>query len=243
MRLLTTPKRLGFLISVFIHGSIVAFFFTGQLHQSAETSSVVTSLSLSMFKPLPTTKQSAPLKPPQPLKAVQKKAIIEKPAEIPEPTPEVVSDAIPQTKPAKDYSVATDEINDTTESIEQVMSEPPSPSASNASDTPPPPALEPGLIASLEAQYKQALRKAIESRKFYPKQARRLKREGSVILDFTITSDGHIFDIQITQSSGSRALDKAATQAVRKLGRFEPIPKELAREEWSLSIPMDYSLM
>ena len=106
-----------------------------------------------------------------------------------------------------------------------------------------PVSLEAGFIASLEDEYKEALRRAIEAEKFYPKRARRLRREGFVLVDFIIDSAGFIHRVQVSQSSGTELLDTAAIEAVKRLGRYLPIPPELQRQQWSLEIPIEYSLL
>ncbi len=100
-----------------------------------------------------------------------------------------------------------------------------------------------GIIETLEAEYMAALRKAIEAQKHYPKRARRLKREGDVIIDFIIYRNGKINHIQVQQSSGTQILDNAAVNAIKRLGQFKPIPPEIPRDSWALEIPITYALM
>lgn len=100
-----------------------------------------------------------------------------------------------------------------------------------------------GIIKSLEAEYMAALRNAIEEKKYYPKRARRLKREGDVIIDFVINRNGQINNVRIRHSSGTQLLDKAALDAIKRLGQFKPIPAEIPRNNWSLELPIKYALM
>ena len=68
----------------------------------------------------------------------------------------------------------------------------------------------------------QVLRK-IEAAKRYPKRARRRNIQGVVDIVFTIGSDGGIVSVKIVESSGSRILDRAAVDAVKRASPF-PIP-------------------
>lgn len=105
------------------------------------------------------------------------------------------------------------------------------------------PAMQSGVVASREAAYRAALRRAIEAYKFYPRRERQLRREGSVLISFTIDRQGNISGVDIARSSGSRGIDNAAVQALVRLGRFEPIPPEIMRERWEMEIPLEYSIL
>ena len=55
----------------------------------------------------------------------------------------------------------------------------------------------------------------------YPTSARRMGEQGRVKLDVHVGVDGAVIDVQLRESSGSAALDRSATEAVRKW-RFRP---------------------
>ena len=55
----------------------------------------------------------------------------------------------------------------------------------------------------------------------YPSSARRMGEQGRVKLDVHVGVDGAVIDVQLRESSGSAALDRSATEAVRKW-RFRP---------------------
>lgn len=50
----------------------------------------------------------------------------------------------------------------------------------------------------------------------YPKRAKRLGQEGTVILTFLIATNGHVINIQIAHSSGYSLLDKEAISTVSR---------------------------
>lgn len=55
----------------------------------------------------------------------------------------------------------------------------------------------------------------------YPDKARKRGQEGSVVVEFTIGTDGACSEIRVAESSGYRLLDEAAVAAVGKW-RFQP---------------------
>lgn len=103
--------------------------------------------------------------------------------------------------------------------------------------------IDPGLIASIEQAYKSALQAEIARHRSYPHIARRLRQEGTVEIGFVVLADGRLTGIALTDSSGHELLDRAALQAVEDVGRFRPIPAELARERWALSVPLNFRLL
>lgn len=55
----------------------------------------------------------------------------------------------------------------------------------------------------------------------YPLSAKRMGEQGTVRLDVHVGADGGVLEVQVRQSSGSAALDRAASEGVRKW-RFRP---------------------
>ena len=60
--------------------------------------------------------------------------------------------------------------------------------------------------------------------------------DGDVRLKVSVHSDGSLLQIDLLQSSGSAALDRAAVYTVEKLAPFAPFPEALARETTQLDI-------
>ena len=60
--------------------------------------------------------------------------------------------------------------------------------------------------------------------------------DGDVRLKVSVHSDGSLRQIDLLQSSGSAALDRAAVDTVEKLAPFAPFPQALARETQQLDI-------
>lgn len=238
-----------------VHGGLFAGLLIGQmsLHNTPAGPAAV-ALDLAMFRvetatPVPAAdaapsqpaeqrpKQTQETEPPPdaPPEPQQTEAVTPKPAPAPRPRPVAKKPVAAPPPPAR-------EPVETKAQTPPEESEPePVQTAMAATELRPAP--DHGLIASLEDAYRAALRQAIEANKFYPKRASRLRREGSVIVDFTVDRDGRIHDVRVHRSSGTQMLDQAAVEAVKRLGRFQPIPPEIPRDLWSLQIPMDYQLL
>jgi periplasmic protein TonB len=71
----------------------------------------------------------------------------------------------------------------------------------------------------------------------YPDRARRMGWEGRVLLSFTVLENGSIHDIKVVNSSGFRALDDSAVEAVRKTMFSRKAPYRLA-----IVLPVEYKL-
>jgi protein TonB len=108
------------------------------------------------------------------------------------------------------------------------------------------PITQPGESATgqraAERAYLTALQRAIARHQRYPAGARRHGQTGVATLAFVIEADGRLSQIRLAHSSGHDALDRSALQALTRLGRFEPIPKSLSRNTWSLRIPIRFDL-
>ncbi len=93
-----------------------------------------------------------------------------------------------------------------------------------------------------EKRYLADLHAAIAGKKFYPEQARREGREGRVVVGITIRRDGEITNVAVVEPSGSRLLDRAASKAVRQLGRFRPFSNQIVGSALTTQIAFAYLL-
>ncbi len=64
----------------------------------------------------------------------------------------------------------------------------------------------------------------------YPREAKRKRLRGSVVLDAQISPMGTILGIDVKRSSGYKILDDAATRSVRLAAPFDPFPENIRRE-------------
>ena len=90
--------------------------------------------------------------------------------------------------------------------------------------------------------YFSGLRKAIELAWNYPAQAVRRGQEGVVHLRFAIAADGTASKIKIVRSSGYRLLDVAIVDAIRLASPFSPLPRNLKREQLTITGSFHYIL-
>lgn len=88
--------------------------------------------------------------------------------------------------------------------------------------------------------YKEELRAMIEKNKYYPAMSRRLGQTGTVVVAFTLLEDGHIIDIRIDRPCRFERLNDSALDAVKKVERFRPIPKELGETKMDIKVPLRF---
>ncbi|WP_419763738.1 MAG: energy transducer TonB [Arcobacter sp.] len=98
-------------------------------------------------------------------------------------------------------------------------------------------------IEAIENAYLLKLKKRIEKNKVYPSSAKRLNQTGKVYLNFTISKNGAIKNIIINEKSKYRRLNKAAVEIINKIKQFEPIPEELHKNSWNITVPILYQII
>lgn len=97
-------------------------------------------------------------------------------------------------------------------------------------------------VENLEATYLAKLTNLIEKNKNYPKSAKRLNQTGKVHVTFMITKDGKIKNCKILKGSEFESLDQAALEILLNIANFEPIPNELNKESWEITVPIIYQI-
>jgi protein TonB len=75
----------------------------------------------------------------------------------------------------------------------------------------------------------------------YPREAQRRRVEGTVLLRVHGGADGEAGDIDLVQGSGSRDLDRAAVEAVRRW-RFAPATRNGQPVESAVQVPIAFNL-
>ena len=90
--------------------------------------------------------------------------------------------------------------------------------------------------------YFSGLRKAIELAWHYPSSAVQRGQQGVVRLRFAIAADGTASHIKVTKSSGYRVLDVAIVEAIRLASPFSPLPRNLKREQLTITGSFHYIL-
>lgn len=79
----------------------------------------------------------------------------------------------------------------------------------------------------------------INRHKFYPSDARRRGEEGTVLVRINVNQTGELESFQVLKSSGSRALDRAAAEIIK---RSAPYPDEFSQLSLSAEIPLTFTL-
>lgn len=82
------------------------------------------------------------------------------------------------------------------------------------------------------------VREAVLSNLEYPRRARRMREQGTVMVAFEIEQDGRLKGVTVHQSSGFRSLDEAATVAVRRASSLWRAPERTLR----LRMPVEFNL-
>jgi len=98
-------------------------------------------------------------------------------------------------------------------------------------------------LKAIENEYLLKLKRIIEKNKVYPKSAKRLNQTGKVYLNFTIAKNGNIQNISIIEKSKYKRLNKAAMEIINKIKQFEPIPEELHKSSWNITVPVLYQII
>ncbi len=75
----------------------------------------------------------------------------------------------------------------------------------------------------------------------YPPDAFRAREEGRVLMKVQVAASGEVGDISIIERSGSKTLDQAAVEEVRKW-TFSPAIKDGKAIDSSVEVPVAYSL-
>lgn len=88
--------------------------------------------------------------------------------------------------------------------------------------------------------YTAELRAMIDKNKYYPPLSRRLGQAGTVVVAFTLLEDGNIIDVRVDKPSRYARLNDSAVDAVKKVERFKPIPKELGEVRMDIKVPVKF---
>ena len=76
----------------------------------------------------------------------------------------------------------------------------------------------------------------------YPLIARRLGKEGVVLLEVLVAPDGHAADVRVLRSSGFAPLDDSAVTTVRERWRFIPQRRGGVPVESRVTVPIRFRL-
>jgi TonB family protein len=183
--------------------------------------------------PKPVTKPKPVKQPkPEPKKVVKKevKKVVKKPVEKPK---KVVKKT--PTKPVKKVA------KDTTPKVVE-----PQPVEKTITEQPTPPTYSASQVADAEDRYLSELSRTLAqlAQDSYPRRAKRRHWEGEVVLKFVLYRNGDIKHLQIVDGDRRTVLNDAAVGIIKdRMGmRFKPFYKEIERNQWHLTVPVNFSL-
>lgn len=101
----------------------------------------------------------------------------------------------------------------------------------------------PEVLKAIENEYLHKLKKLIEKNKKYPNSAKRLNQTGKVYLSFTIHKNGKIENVFISKNSKFQRLNDATIEIMSNIPKFEPIPNELNKTKWEITVPVSYQIL
>ncbi|QLB13499.1 outer membrane transport energization protein TonB [Bisgaardia hudsonensis] len=240
----------GFLGSLFIHG-LLAFVIVMLIMNKPESANgysadlVDTNISMEMLQamvrvepepePEPEIKQEEPKEEvadptvkPEPEKIEKPKEPEKKqPKEKPKPKPKPKKKTPPKDVIKGDRDIdSKDKVNSQATSTGIATTNNPNLAGSGAS------------ASELDA-YRSALRREIERHKRYPQRARMMRKQGVVMVSFSIAADGTLTNVNVVKSSGASDLDEAALTAVKSARSIGPRPAGLGT---SISVPISFKL-
>lgn len=234
-----TARPLGFGLSLLVHLAVLAAVWTWQqqAHDAAVQAEAV-PVQLAMFAEAPVA--AIPASVPARQAPPPAKQFVEA---VPEPPPTQASTPRPRSRPAppprQHDSHHREARGPEPAARKDAQSAPPS-----AQQAPATPAAAPRTAqqVALREAYKAALLAAIERHKAYPNRAKRRGIEGRARVAFRVMADGRVTDIRLTESSGSKLLDKAALSALRQVKDLPPLPAALQLSEWDLAVPIVFEI-
>jgi protein TonB len=184
-------------------------------------------------KPEPIAKPKPAKQPkPEPKKVVKKEVqkVVKKPVEKPKQTAKKAS-----TQPVKKVAKAATPKVVEPQPVEKTITEQPAPPTYSASQ-----------IADAEDRYLSELSRTLAqlAQDSYPRRAKRRHWEGEVVLKFVLYRNGDIKQLQIVDGDRRTVLNDAAVGIIKdKMGmRFKPFYKEIERNQWHLTVPVNFSL-
>ncbi len=99
-----------------------------------------------------------------------------------------------------------------------------------------------GVQASVRERYLYELEAFINQHKSYPVRARHMGLSGRVEVGFHLDLDGTIRDPHVVRPCLHDLLNDAAVKLVADVGRFRPIPAEMAVSVLHVTVPIEYEL-
>lgn len=94
----------------------------------------------------------------------------------------------------------------------------------------------------VEKAYLAQIVKKLNRHKKYPSVARSKRLSGTVVVRFTINSQGRVVQSHMIKGSGFPALDQEAMALVQRVSPFKAIPEAMHKNTLSLTVPIRFSV-
>jgi protein TonB len=97
-----------------------------------------------------------------------------------------------------------------------------------------------GARTEMAATWQGILLGHLEQHRRYPRQAERMRQEGTAHVRFSVDQRGHVANARIERSSGNALLDEATLDTVQRASPVPPPPTELAPYPVDVMVPVEF---
>ncbi len=232
------PRNLtAWIVSILVHVSVLVTVGAMTLAGGRPAKPGVSEIAINLSAP-PAPKAAAPAPQPKAQPAPQPKPKPKpKPKAKPKPKPKPVAKPKPKPEPKPEPTPEP-------QVAETKPTETPDESVNEEASTQPLTQGAKGMAGENALnKYLAKVRDTIDYNKQYPHRAKMRRQQGTVKVSFVINASGRAEQVEITESSGSRILDRATKELVSRL-RFDAPPKELDSSSVPVHViaPVDYDL-
>lgn len=91
-------------------------------------------------------------------------------------------------------------------------------------------------------KYRGQIYQLVNSKKIYPRKARALQQEGTVVAKLILSKTGKLIKVELVEKSSYKSLAEATLSAIKGIKKFPEIPSELGLEEITINIPFEYQI-
>ncbi|MFA6143808.1 MAG: TonB family protein [Sulfurimonas sp.] len=227
-----TIRPLG--ISLLIHLLAFGIFLFLLTHNTFKKPPEPLKIHIAAFIP-PTTVQAPTPTPPTPMPIVPPKQTPPPIQKNTPPPPVAVAKPIPSTVvPVPVTSRPTPPVPQPIQPLTQA----PAPKVIEAPKAPPPPPPPVNVEKEFLNAHLGEIRGQLLQNFKYPKMAQKLKMQGEVKVSFSLSSEGKVDNIKVSESSGFDILDEDAMALIEKTASTFPKPSKSVR----ITVPLSYVL-